>query len=397
MNQYRILGNIIFFVSFMLVQIGCREERRMPASVYKYTAPIYSDIQLVAVGDTLTYALDDSTYTAIKSFNLFVHKGKEYICFYDQRSQTVNVYQFETQQFTGKISLKKWFKGSPLFRTSVYVKNFDSIYVANLDKLYLFNRKGGKRGSVDYLDKASAVFENESQPVFKGGKVFMLVRPGVDYTSLSALEKWKTIYEFDIANKAADLHYSLPELYQSNLFGSQYMEYNFCFNNRGRFVFSFPADTNIYETDLMDYHIGYNAKSHFQQGSIPPLSIDQFKGDTINKQYKLRDAYGPIFFDPYKKRYLRLAKQKLTEVAYAAKQPRKQTVIIFDESLRIIGESAFSNSLSFNSIIFSAVGNMYVRVNNADEQAIHFARLAYKEVPKDSLQQLTKLDTKIIK
>jgi hypothetical protein len=188
-------------------------------------------------------------------------------------------------------------------------------------------------------------------------------------------------------------------MYQYSLYGDHFLDYNFCLNNKENFVFSFPADTNIYESNLSDYHVAYYAKSLFQQKPITPLTIADLKEDEIKfKQYKIREAYGSIFFDPFKKRYLRLAKQKIDEADYDAKnRDRKQSIIIFDENFRIIAESEVPTNLAFNTLIFSSTGSMYIRVNSSDENALHFARLAYIEKNDAALKQLTNLKTKSIK
>ncbi len=395
MKQCWILRSIIYIVVVSVVHCGCQQTTGEPKSIYKYIEPTYGNIQLATTRDTLSFQLDDTTYNAIKSFNLFLHKGTEYISFYDQRSETINVYNFETKKLKGKISMKNWFKGHSLYKTSTYVKNFDSIYVTNLNTLYLFDRHGKKKWGIDFpgkTDVARAFFDNTCQPVFKDGQLFAAVSPGVDYNSLEKMKKWKVLYQFGGENNKARLHIDLPDIYWHNLYGSQFIKYNFCFNNQGHFVFSFPADTNIYVTDLKDYYVAYYAKSRFQKEAIAPLKKDQLQDDIAFKQYKLRDSYGPIFFDPYKKRHLRLAKQKFREEDYKTnEQDRKQTVIIFDEKMHIIGESALPDGLSFSSLIFSANNSMYARVNGADENALHFVRLEYKELPDNSLHQLTKL------
>jgi len=390
-----ILKWLILVVGTSVVNVGCLHTDREPQSIYKYIEPTYGNIQLVITKDTLNFKLNDTTYNAVKSFNLFLHKGVEYVSFYDQRSETINIYNFGTQELKGKISLKKWFKGHSLFKTSAYIKNFDSIYVTNVNTVYLFDRKGRMKWSAEFPDKskdARAFFDNTCQPVFKDGHLFAAISPGVDYNSLKKLRAWKVLYQFGGDNKPRSL-FSLPAIYGQNLYGSQFVKYNYCFNNKGYFVFSFPADTNIYETDLKEHYVAYYAKSQFQKGPIPPLNKDQLQENIAYKQYKMRDSYGPIFFDPYKKRHLRLAKQKITEENIKKSNlNRKESVIVFDENMRIIGESAIPDNFSFNTLVFSSSGNMYAQVNSEDENALHFVRLEYRETSTDSMHQLTKLD-----
>jgi hypothetical protein len=189
-----------------------------------------------------------------------------------------------------------------------------------------------------------------------------------------------------------ELYYQLPEIYQENLYGYSFLDYSYCHNDRGNFVFSFAADTNIYETNLKDYHVAYYGKSRFQAGPIKPVTKEDLRRDDSYKLYALRDSYGPIFYDPYKKRYLRQAKQKITEADFLAKNTsKKRTVIIFNEQFKIIGESETDDQFSFSSIFFTESGGIYARVNPGDEHALHFARLVYEEGENDPVKLAQRL------
>jgi hypothetical protein len=183
-----------------------------------------------------------------------------------------------------------------------------------------------------------------------------------------------------------DLHYSLPVIYKKGLYGRRFLQYSYCYNDKNNFVFSFPADSNIYESNLTDYHISYPGKSRFQQGSIEPVSRKSLENDEGGKEYTFRDSYGPIYFDPYKKRYLRIAKQKVSKEAYVAKTTsRKSSIIVFDEHFKIIGEFICSDDYLLDTIFFTPDGGMYARINPKDESALHFVRLAWSGEPNESM------------
>jgi hypothetical protein len=159
----------------------------------------------------------------------------------------------------------------------------------------------------------------------------------------------------------------------------------YCVNDKGNLVFSFSADTSIYETNLEDYHVAYYGKSRFQEEDISPVPETELEKDNGFKQLTIRDSYGPIYYDSYKKRYLRVARQKISGELYETnKWERRSSFIIFDENFRIIGEGRFPADLSYSSIFFTPEGRIYSRVNIKDEYALHFVRLAYEE-RKDSL------------
>jgi hypothetical protein len=377
-----------------VIHFSCQEWPQTTDSIYKYIEPNYKNIHLTSVSDTISFSLNEQTYNSIKSFNTFLQNGCEFISFYDERSQSINIYQFQTRELVKKIKLKKLLKTKSFYKTTVYCKNFDSIFINNMSSLYLVDHKGTIKKSIDFVKEprnASAIFENACPLVVKGNKIYVCVRPSVEETSYDALKKWKVLYGFNLKSNEAKLFYHLPKNYQQNLYGYHFLGYNYCLNNNGNFVFSFPADTLIYETNLTDYHVAYYAKSRFQKSAISPINIEYLKGKDLGyKQYKLRDSYGPIFFDPYRKWYLRQAKQKIGESDYDdLKMKRKESVIVLNEDFKIIGESEITDDFSFSSLFFSSEGSMYGRVNSQDEYALHFVRLEYKEY-ENEVGQLTK-------
>jgi hypothetical protein len=373
-----------------LLHISCQESATTVTSTYKYIKPAYSDIQLLPQADTLHFSLSDNSYNEIKSFNYFIHKGVAFISFLDGRSQCVTVYDFSTQQRIKKIKLKKWLKNQPLYKNSVYIRNFDSIFITNQTTLYLFDSTGNLKKSIDFDDKKYAVFDNSRPMVIQQNLLYMGVRPYVSETSLPELKRWRLLYEFDLQHATKHLAYSLPEIYQKNLYGYNFLDYSYCYNNKGNVVFSFPADTNIYETDLRNYHMAYFGKSRYQIGNIAPVPEDAIKNDKAYREYRLRDSYGSIYYDPFKKRYLRLARQKVSETDFQAKTGiKKQSIIIFDEYFKVIGEPSVIGDFSFSSLFFTEKGQMYARVNSKDEYALNFIRLAYVEDGEGKMQ-LTK-------
>ena len=370
---------------------SCHDNTRIIASKFMAIKPIYSNIQLTPM-DTLHFQLDEDAYNSIKSFNYFISKnGKQYISFYDRRSETVSIYDFNRQVLVKKLQLQDAIKTKRFYKTSVFIHDYDSIYVTNLDKLYLIDSSGKlKRNTTFNSMESIAYFETPLPIVIKENTTYMGVRPFVDEKSLSALREWKVLCAFDFEKDICNLYYPLPAVYRKGLYGKRFLDYSYCYNNKGNFVFSFPADSNIYETDLRSYHIAYNGKSKFQTGSIDPVSKQALENDEGGKEYTLRDSYGPIYFDPYNKRYLRIAKQKVSKEALASKTTqRKTTIIVFDQQFKIIGEFEFSNDYLLDTIFFTANGSMYVRVNKDDETALHFVQLHWENVPNES-SHLTK-------
>jgi hypothetical protein len=351
--------------------------------VYKYLEPNYNLVQIRTGGDTISFPLDADTYNSIKSFNLFVEDSIEYISFYDRRSETINIYNFWTGTLKKKINLKECFKNRKLYNTTVYTKCFDSIYLTNELALYLIDTSYSFIDSIPFLEKPFIVrpsFENSTPPIIRGQTLYAKARPYLKETSQKDLRKWRTIYSFNIENHQKELHYPLPETYRNNIFGYYFFNYSYCYNHKNNMVFSFPADSNIYETDLKAYNMEYFGKSKLQTKHIEAVSKqDIATGESLYRSYALRDSYGSIYYDPHNKRYLRVAKSKISYEDYKRKNfKRKQRLIIFDEQFKIIGESPVDSEISLSSLLFTSNGRIYARTNAKDEYALHFVRLIYE-------------------
>ena len=383
-----ILLNATVAIVCCLHFMSCKNEPHVVKSTFKYIQPNYTDVKLRATHDSIHFRLSESVYNDIKSFNYFLHKGTPYISFYDGRSASINIYDFASQKRVKKIKIKKWLGNERLYKTSVFVHNLDSIFIANLKTLYLYDVEGKRKSSIEFNNRIDqlAFFDNPQPPVLRNNVLFAGIRPWVKETSLSAMKDWRLLYGFNLCDSTKQVYYSLPEIYTKNIYGSHFLNYSFCYNNKGHFVFSFPADSNIYETNLKDYHVAHNGKSRFQSGDILPVPEEAIKNDEAYKAYRLRDSYSFIYYDAFHKRYLRLARQKYTEAEYASKASlKRQSLIIFNEKVEIISESKIEDDLSFGSLFFTADGDIYARVNSKDEYALHFVRLAYTDIQgKDS-------------
>jgi hypothetical protein len=370
---------------------GCRSSVRTIDHNFHSATPEYDRIQLIAKSDTLQFQLSNNSYNEVKSFNTFQEKGIHYISFYDQRSQSILVYYLLNQQLCRHIPLKKLFDTRQLHKTSVFIKNWDSIFIINRSTLRLFDSSGHRTVKIEFPTKPEdnvAVFDNHKQPVLIGHTLYAISRNRVDYRSLNALRNWKVMYSFDLKKGTTQLLYPLPKLYQENLYGDHFLEYNFCYNNRRKFVFSFPADTLLYETNFIDHFDSYFARSREQQEPIYPLSVQSLKKyEDELKESAIRDSYGPVLFDSVRKYYLRLARHKMTPEEFHAKKAPRLTVLIFNEHFQIIGESAWPAGVDFESLFFTPDGQLYARTDFQNEYALKFVRFAYK----DGQDQITPL------
>lgn len=377
----------LFFLLLCLSLVQCRQEKKTPPSNYAYRPSSYDEVGIQVTTDTLHFPLGEDAFNDIKSFNYFEYQGKEYIAFYDRQTETVNIYDFIFRQRIKQLPLKPLFKGNKLYKGSVFVKTPDSIFVINKKKIYLLDGKTNLIDRIPFSDRADAmaVIENTTPAIWKENNLYTGIRSYLPETSLPDIRKWKLLYQFDFRKENSDRVYSLPPLYHHNLYGNRFLEYSYCYNKKGNFIFSFPADSNIYETDLGHYYQHYYGKSRYQSDPILPVSKPDLADDkNSTREYATRYSYGAIFYDPYHNRCLRMARQKMDPQEYDNKTGvRKQSIIIFDDQFRIIGESPMQPDFSPSFLFITRNGEIYSRVDRKDEYAIHFVKLNYTEKKKE--------------
>lgn len=379
----------LLFLFLFIPFFNCGQTEKTPPSTYVYLPPQYDEVEIKISTDTLHFPLGDDTFNDIKSFNYFKYQEKQFIAFYDRRSETVNIYDFDRRQRVKQIALKPLFKGNKLYKGSAFVKTPDSIFVINKKKIYLLNGKGNLIDRIPFSERidAMAVIANTTPAVWKGNSLYTGIRTYVSESSLSDIRKWKLLYQFDFEKENSDRLYHLPPAYHQNIYGSDFLEYSYCYNKKGNFVFSFPADSNIYETDLSNYYHHYYGKSRYQSDPILPVkNKTDLENDNGSREFAIRYSYGAIFYDAYHNRYLRLARQKMSAQDYDNKTGhRKQSMIIFDEQFRVIGESQMEPDFSSSFFFITDNGEVYARTNRKDEYAIHFVKLDYSDKKKEQV------------
>lgn len=360
---------------------GCKEKDAEPVINFQYTKPVYFPVSLHKTTDTLKFPLSDNMYNKIKSFNTFKLHDSVFIAFYDLRAKSVHIYDFFKQSLLKTINLKNKLGNSSLDKITVYVASLDSIFITTTSKLLVVNSEGDVLKKISFLkqpDYAWAAFDNTTPPVLHKNMLFSAVKPYVNESSLDAIRAWKTVYKFDLSKDDAKLDYHFPEVYHKNLYGYHFFDYSYCYNGKAKFVFSFPADSNIYVTNFLNVYNSFNGKSRYQTKPIGPLTRDDIKNGKSFKEYVTRDSYGPIYFDPYRKTYLRLFKQGVDSSSVSqAKAKRKESIIFFDYYFRIVAETENEGGFHFDSMIFLPDGRIYARTNGSDEYAINFIRLEY--------------------
>jgi hypothetical protein len=374
---------IIFLVtllsgSFILITSlqSCNPSASLETKHIQQT-PRYSQFRF-RLGDTISFALAEYNYNRIAASSYFKCNDTTYLAFYDKGSKSILVYDFKSKIQIMNTRLAKWVKNSKLDKANVIFKNFDSIFVTTQSDFYLLDSAGKVYKQIEFFKQRGheGTVSNTEPPILKGKYLYIGVKPNISEKSLIAHRKWRTLYKINIESGEKEMVYPLPPLYHTNLYGYSYLEYSYCINDKGNFVFSFAADSNIYETDVDSFQISYNAQSRFHKGLIPSMTKEQIMSTDSYQTYAIQDSYGPLLYDPNSKLYFRQAKQGGDPEDVKAKiYSKKRSIIILDQNFRIIGEQEYNDEFSFSSIFFTPEGKSYTRINYADESALHFAEL----------------------
>lgn len=352
-------------LTIIILQWACKDKNDSQPQ-YFFQEPEYSTLTLQASVDTINLPLAEKATNMIASSYSFSSVGKRYLSTYDKITKILTFYSFPEGKIIKSLPLKDWLNRRNKDKASVYVINFDSIFVATTLDITLYDTSSLIKNSFELPPtnnkKRIPEFENQTPGVCQDGILFTSIIPYLDETSVKDYRYWKLMYGFDLNSHKENLYYQYPETYTENIYGYSYQNYGYCINNNGKFVFSFPADTNVYETDFKGYHHAYYAKSNFQSKEIPPVSVEDIKNGKSFFEYSIRDSYSSIYFDPYKKWYLRLVKLKMNDSTAMAKfRIRKKSILVLDSNFKIIGEGYLPEDIDFNSVIFLENGDIYFR------------------------------------
>lgn len=284
--------------------------------------------------------------------------------------------------------IKKLIRSRDIRKSAVYYYSQDSIFIIGEKKIFLLDSSGIVKDSIIYEDnklRTAARFETDRPVFLKNNMLFVGSRISHSQSkTLDGIKATRILYEFDLHNKTVNQRYELPKIYSKELYGGDFIDYSYCVDGKGNTVFSFPADSNVYQTDLettINEHYGQSEIRNFRITPVPATELTRSMSGF--KSYLMRNSYGPIYYDPKNKRYIRTVKLKISEEEFNANvRQKKQRITIFDENFKIIGESDIDNGISLGSVFITTDGKIYGRVKREDEYAVHFVRMEYQLNPK---------------
>ena len=386
MKSYYI-KNVFYFITALVVLTGCKNNNE---AVYNYIPPSYLSETIEATEDSMMLDLDSINVLNIRSLHYFKEDGTAYLSFYDKSSMSVNIYDFASLKLKKRLFIKDIF-GRKIIRPLAFVKSMDSIYLTNNITFYRADRDGNLRDSIPFPRLpvfAMPYYGSRSVPVVMDGVFYTAATEELSIKNGEDRKNWKVLCKFDLNKHKPGLTYSLPAPYLENEYTYDFFNVYYCANDRRKIVFSFPADTCIYETDLLKEGTRFYAKSRFQTTDITsavtmgPQDDDKAK----KKQYLFNDSYGPLYFDPFNRKYLRISERKISKEDYLNRAWwKKKSIILFNDQFKIIGESKIDDKIDISALLFTDDGKVLARKQIADLHKLCLVNLQYIGKSQDKL------------
>ncbi len=335
-------------------------------------------------GETkISFPLDDESFPTSTAFNFKQYKTESYLAFSDNMNNSVLVYNFKSRGLVKKIHLQRSFKAF-----SAYFQNFDSIFIITNKSIWLIDSSGAFLKNIN-SEAGSSVLPvqiyagNSAPPYFTDTALYVAAYPDLVDSKIEDMQRWRVLLKTSFQKTKDEVLLALPDVYRKSLFGANFLFPSYCVNNKHELVFSFAADPTIYVYDLKNKPKDYFGQSRYLSLVIPPVKTAKaLEGsEETAKTYLLRDSYGAIYYDPYTKRYLRVAQKKLDEKTYLSKKWTKEhSLIIFDDNFQIIGESPVPKNINLNTLFITPSG-IFVRDDAVkDENNLHFIKMEYEKL-----------------
>ena len=379
MNRIKQLFTISVSIAIVLIKCGHENKSINHISIM----PNYSMMTLSKTLDTVKFRLDSLTTPEMNSINGFNSKADKFVSMYNDFTKSLLIYEMEQGNLIKKIKLSSYLTRKELVKVSVFTKNFDSIFVVSFLDLYLIDSSGRIKNHINLIRNPITYFSVLRNPSFaavKDNYLYLNASPYLTSRSLKDIRKWKVIYKINLVNKTTSVHIPLPQLYMKEIYGTYYVRNYVCFNDDDKLILSFPADSNVYvySDDLDQPELAYAFKSQYFNGSLNPLSYQpDITADTLTKHYLRNDSYGPIYYDPFTNKYLRIAEKKISYDDYKTKKwIKEKSIIISDKNYKVVGETIIDRKCDPYCILFTPQG-IYVKCNDSSENVISFIRFKY--------------------
>lgn len=373
-NCKNYLSGALFACLFLFGESCTMNQKKLPKTS-KYITPTYTSLHIVSTSDTIRFKLHESMYNDIKAFNTFCVGGKEYITFHDKRSNTLNTYDLLERSLVKRTDLKKNFDPKSLAKSSALMLSRDSIILYNYEAIYLLNSNADIIQTINISKlpfKLSPKINMKCMPFIKDNILYFGLQSTETLTHKKSERKnLPLVCAINMLNNKTTFYYQYPDIYKLKNWGYYFSNYSYCINEKKNLVFSFPADSSIYETNLETFNIEYTGRSNLDKG-ITGKGTPNFSSITNDfNSFSQQQSYGQIYFNAAGGYYLRIFR----DIDAGPDSKRKKSIVILDKNLKVIGESTIEDQTYLNSAFINSRGDLYTRIANKDEYNLNFLRL----------------------
>jgi WD40 repeat protein len=308
--------------------------------------------------DTLSFNLDSTTHDLSFSISYFEENGNSYLSYYSGEDKSVKYFDFETKNIVNRtVITEDGANGVGKSITGVSYINADTILVSTgTYQMSIVDKDGKVKYKKNFAKPASNIREMIAEPNFQtthqgiqiGRTLWIPVYARASASKKGGLNNAPTLYKLDLDTDSLTAVMYFPEVYRKGIYGPNFSDFYFTYNmNRKELIWSFAADESIHIYDLA------SGKQSSQKGEskyfseIPSAtqSIEAFEEYT--KFFLLSNSYGPLYYDPYQKIYIRFAERAVSKEQYNKREWwKKRSAIILDEDFQILGEVDFSEYMN---------------------------------------------------
>jgi len=291
--------------------------------------------------ETKIFTLDNETPPYNADYQLTENGKKRTLSFLNARNKTLYFYDYDSRELINKIPFEAVGpNGVGEVLRSYYYHNQDSIFVQAFQhsKFYLFNSEGKKLNTYPL----KAPLGNYITPFYySNGK--LVLNNSLGCNSSQGQDPKPVAAVYDLKSKAFTLDVDYPKEYYTENSGwpiSLCNVSNAPNIESGTDLYSFAMSPKVIVTDhkgkieVIDFSSSEIDQSEFETTDEMPLDpLDQAK---LAGRYA---QYGAIYYDPFRKYYLRFANGPIPESSMEKRIFKPiQNIIIKDENFNTIGE-----------------------------------------------------------
>ena len=329
--------------------------------------------------------------------------GTEFIYFLDNYKN--NVYYFNTNSHelvkTKSIDNEGPNGIKPSTQNHLIAYNFDKYYIYEIKSKKLFSFENDSIvNSIDfnflYEKRLQGKVDNWFSPVIpenlilRDSKLYFTLSNQLSRITKDEAKAYYNYAELDLPSHEVRVFHKTPNIYWKGNWGASSAVHTtlfHCYNeDEDCFVLGFSGDPDIYQlkvkSDVIEKHSG---KSKLI-GDIKPTIKDNKNKKEVRRFSSLTPHYGPLYYDPYRGKYLRVVSHGVSEDEYNRGIARKGfSILILDKDFKPIGETFFKDGYSRYSpykLYINEEGTFMARTdlyNSKSDDFFYFEKFNYVE------------------